>query len=77
MFMLAFIVIADFLLYLSVNWQGQDIATISLPPGELELSLMRVGSMHLTTFIEACAAANAGVPDYAPLGHLTITDLDA
>ncbi|KAL5507074.1 hypothetical protein ACEPAH_6530 [Sanghuangporus vaninii] len=39
-----------------VTWNGQSIATITLPP--------------------VCAAANDGVPDYAPNGHLSITDQD-
>src|SRR6202044_675427 len=39
-----------------VSWQGNNIATISLPP--------------------VCAAANTGVPNYAPEASLQITDLD-
>jgi hypothetical protein len=39
-----------------ISWQGNDIATITLPP--------------------VCAAANTGVPNYAPKATLQITDLD-
>ena len=39
-----------------INWQGHNIATISLPP--------------------VCAAANTGVPNYAPQVTLKITDLN-
>lgn len=57
----------------TVNWNGNDIATIALLPSLYQCLLPCVTSTYLT-ILAVCAAANDGVPNYSTNAHLTITD---
>ena len=57
-----------------VNWQGSDIATLTLPKGRLDSVCRRLVFMYTSP---VCAAANVGVPNYQTDAQLSITNHDA